>query len=97
MPCSNIRYLEIDVFITLRETQKIKSQLATNLSTEQLHLELALRILSLRLVLPLGFSQQCNKVGKPQQKALFRIGGSVIGTILSVVVPYVIGQLLKKK
>lgn len=37
------------------------------------------------------------KVGKPQQKALFRIGGSVIGAILSVVVPYVIGQLLKKK
>lgn len=40
---------------------------------------------------------RATKVGKPQQNALFRIGGSVIGAVLSVVVPYVIGQLLKKR
>ena len=37
-----------------------------------------------------------SKVTKAQQAALFNVGGSVIGAILSVVVPYVIGQLMKK-
>ena len=42
-------------------------------------------------------ASRTNKVSKLHQSALNKIGGGVIGTILSVVVPYVIGQLLKKK
>lgn len=38
-----------------------------------------------------------SRISKPQQSALFSIGGSVIGAILSVVVPLVVGALLKKK
>ena len=37
------------------------------------------------------------KLGKSEQTALYSIGGSAIAAILSVVVPYVIGQLLGKK
>ena len=41
-------------------------------------------------------SARSNRVSKHQQSALFSIGGSVIATLLSVVVPYVLGQLMKK-
>ena len=41
-------------------------------------------------------ASRSGKVSKLQQSALNDVGGSVIGAILSVVVPYVIGQLLKK-
>ena len=41
-------------------------------------------------------ASRSGKVSKVQQSALNDVGGSVIGAILSVVVPYVIGQLLKK-
>lgn len=41
-------------------------------------------------------ASRSGKVSKLQQSALNDAGGSVIGAILSVVVPYVIGQLLKK-
>ena len=37
------------------------------------------------------------KLGKSEQSALYSIGGSPIAAILSVVVPYVIGQLLGNK
>ena len=41
-------------------------------------------------------ASRSNKVSKLQQSALNDVGGGVIGTILSIVVPYVIGQLMKK-